>query len=64
MQQPADPGKELCIKRLVEAELRANAIELFRRRIVTCQNRGWVAGRQAQQQEHEQRDHAHDGNGG
>ena len=64
MQQLADPGEELDVERLVEAERGADALELFRRRVVAGQDRGGIARRQPQQQKHEQRHHAHHGDGG
>ncbi len=64
MQQPADPGDELDMQRLVEAERGPDHFELFRRRIVAGEDRGGIARRQPQQQEHEQRNHAHHGYGG
>ena len=64
LQQLADPGEELGVERLVQPERGADALELFGRRIVAGQDRGGIARRQPQQQKHEQRHHAHDGNGG
>ena len=64
LQQLADPGEELGVERLVQAERDADALELFGRRIVAGQDRGGIARRQPQQQKHEQRHHAHHGNGG
>ena len=64
MQQLADPGEELGVERLVEAERGADALELLRRRIVAGEDRGGIAGRQPQQQKHKQRHHAHHGDGG
>ena len=64
LQQLADPGEELGVERLVQAERGADALELFGRRIVAGQDRGGIARRQPQQQKHEQRHHAHHGNGG
>ena len=64
MQQPADPGDELLIQRLVEAERGADALELLGGCGIARQDRGGIARRQPQQQEHDQRDHPHHGNGG
>src|SRR6202022_1108152 len=64
MQQLADPGEELGVERFVQSERGADALKLLGRRIVAGQNRGGIARRQPQQQKHEQRHHAHDGNGG
>ncbi len=64
VQQPADPGEELLIERLVQAERGADALELLGGRGIAGQDRGGIARRQPQQQEHEQRHHPHDGNGG
>src|ERR1700681_439320 len=52
------------MQRLVEAERGADNFKLFQRRIVAGQDRGGIAGRQPQQQEHKQRNHAHHGDGG
>ncbi len=64
VQQPADPGEELRVQWLAKAERGADLFELFRRRVVAGQDRGRIARRQPQQQEHEQRNHAHHGDGG
>ena len=64
MQQLADPGEELRVERLVQAERGADALELLGRRIVAGQDRGGIARGQPQQQKHEQRHHGHHGNGG
>ena len=64
MQELSDPGDELGVERLVEAERGADALELLGRRIVAGEDRGGVAGRQPQQQKHKQRHHAHHGNSG
>ena len=63
MQQLVDPGEELDVERLVEAERGADALELRRARIVAGEDSRGIAGRQPQQQEHDQRHHAHDGDG-
>ncbi len=63
MQQLVDPGEELHIERLVEAEGGADALELGGRCIVAGEDGGGIARRDPQQQEHEQRHHAHHGNG-
>ena len=64
VQQLADPGEELGVERLVEAERGADALELLGRRVVAGEDRGGIAGRQPQQQKHKQRHHAHHGDGG
>lgn len=64
MQELADPGEELLIKRFVQAERGADALKLLGCRIVAGQNGGGIARRQPQQQKHKQRDHSHHGNGG
>ena len=64
VQELADPGEELDVERLVQAERGADALKLLGRRVVAGQDRGGIARRQPQQQKHEQRHHAHHGNGG
>src|SRR4029079_6332976 len=59
MQQLADPGEELGVQRLIEAERGADALELLRRCVFAGQRCGGISGRQPQQQKHEQRHHAH-----
>ena len=60
VQQPPDPAAELHQERLVQTELRADALDVVGGRNVTGDNRGRIARRQEQQREHEQRDHRHD----
>jgi hypothetical protein len=43
LQQLADPGEELGVERLVEAERGADALELFGRRVVAGEDRGGIA---------------------
>ncbi len=64
MQQLVDPGDELDVERLVEAERSTDALELRRRRVVAGDDGGGIPRCQPQQQEDEQRHHAHHGDGG
>src|SRR6185369_6026395 len=57
-------GEELGVERLIETERGADALELLCRRVVAGEDRGRIAGCQPQQQKHEQRHHAHHGDGG
>jgi hypothetical protein len=64
VQELVHPGDELHDQGLIEAKRGADALQPFRRGVVAGENRGGVTGGQAQQQEDEQRDHAHHGDGG
>ena len=64
MQQFSDPGEELRVERLIQAKRGADVLKLLGSCVVTGQDRGGVAGGEPQQEKHEQRDHAHHGNGG
>ena len=59
VQQLVHPGDELHDQRLVETERGADALQLFRGRIVAGENCGGIAGGEAEQEKHEQRDDAH-----
>ena len=64
VQQLADPGEELDVQRLVQPERGADAFKPLGRGVFAGEDRGGIARRQPQQEKHEQRHHAHDGNGG
>ena len=64
LEEVADPDAELDQQRLVQAEGLADLGDLFRRAVVTGEHRRRIAGRQPQHQEHEDRHHPEDRDGG
>ncbi len=64
MQQMPDPGRELDVERLIEAERAMDAGDVGRCRRIAGDDRRRIAGAQMQQQKDEQRHHRHDRDGG
>ena len=61
MGHAGDPDRELFEHRPVEPELGADGGDLGNRRIIAGDDGRGIAGRKAQQEEHEHGDHAHHG---